>query len=111
MQTSGLAPRSAQLRSMPHELARRPHSRSVSEKFTAAGDVMSPCIAFTQPAKSCGKSDCGIGRASHDERSAHICSTSSIIGGVTVVVAASGVDDADGVADPEPVGAPDACGA
>jgi hypothetical protein len=72
---------------------------------------MSPCIAFTQPAKSCGKSDCGIGRPSHAERSAHICSTSSTSGGVTVVVVASGLAEAAGAVDGGPAGAPDASGA
>ena len=95
---------------MLQEFARSPHSRSVSEKFTAAGEVMSPCIVFTQPAKSCGKSDCGIGKPSHDERRAHICSTSSTIGGVTVVVSA-GAELAAGGALALTCGAPEACGA
>ena len=88
---SAFAPRIAHVRSALQEFARRPHSRSVSEKFTADVELISACICFTQLAKSCGKNDGGSGRLSHDVRSAHICSMSSMTGGVTVVV--SGVVD------------------
>src|SRR5439155_9009391 len=77
------APRSAQFRSSEHELARRPHSRIVSENFTALGDDRSCDIELMHDAMFDGIICGGKGSFSHDVRSAHICSTSSTSGGVT----------------------------
>jgi hypothetical protein len=57
-----------------HEFDRNPHSRIISEKLTAVGDVISSAIFVTQVLKSAGIRDGGIGRLLHDVRRAHICS-------------------------------------
>src|SRR5262245_34055519 len=77
------APRSAQLRSSEQEFARKPHSRIVSENFTALCAESSCDIEFTQAAMLAGIIAGGNGSLSHDVRSAHMCSTSSTSGGVT----------------------------
>src|SRR5579859_7186557 len=77
------APRSAHCRSAAHELDCSPHSRIVSEKFTAAKDVISSAKCFTQSLKSDGTRFGGMGSLSHDVSSAHMCSTSSRSGGAT----------------------------